>query len=65
MGNFFVVCLTSPSHTTFLYIKSFFVNKIIHSGLFTVLIWYFGGCSVHGEEWLLIYCTVEWVGECG
>ena len=22
--------------------------------------WYFGGCSALSDEWLVIYCTVEW-----
>ena len=27
--------------------------------------WYFGNCCGHGDEWMVMYCTVEWVGKCG
>ena len=27
--------------------------------------WYFGGCSALGDGWMVIYCMVEWVSECG
>ena len=24
-----------------------------------------GGCCAYGDGWMVIYCTAEWVGECG